>query len=100
MKCVFYCDIKFSNVFFDVDFNFYFGDFGLVCLVDYCCKEKMIMVVGILGYMVLEMLYMGKVLKEIDVYVFGVLVLEVVIGRKFLWMQDEEGFEMLVDSVW
>lgn len=58
------------------------------------------MVAGTLGYMAPEMLHTGKASKETDVYAFGVLALEVVTGRKPLRMQDEEGFEMLVDSVW
>lgn len=40
--------------------------------------------VGIFGYMVFEMLFIGKVIKEIDVYSFGVLMFEVVCGKKFV----------------
>lgn len=56
----------------------------------------MMYVVGIVGYMVFELVKIGRVFVEMDVYSFGVFVLEVVCGRKLI----EEGREGIVEWMW
>lgn len=79
-----YRDIKVGNVLFDVEFNGKFGDFGLVKLYEYGINSGIIRVVGIFGYLVLELIRIGKFMMSFDVFVFGVLMLEVVCGRRFI----------------
>jgi serine/threonine protein kinase len=100
-QCVLHRDIKASNVMLDADFNAHLGDFGLARLIDHQKVEKTTVAAGTLGYMAPEMPYTGKATKETDVYSFGVLVLEVVCGRRAFdtWQTEPEDL-MLVDSVW
>jgi interleukin-1 receptor-associated kinase 1 len=100
-QCVLHRDIKASNVMLDADFNAHLGDFGLARLIDHQKVEKTTVAAGTLGYMAPEMPYTGKATKETDVYSFGVLVLEVVCGRRAIdtWQTEPQDL-MLVDSVW
>jgi serine/threonine protein kinase len=60
-----------------------------------------VLMAGTLWYMAPEMHYTGKATKESDVYSFGILVLEVVCGRKpvNLQIQDAEENFLLVQTV-
>nr|AMH40475.1 G-type lectin-domain containing receptor kinase 3 [Pohlia nutans] len=98
-QCVLHRDIKSSNVLLDADFNAHLGDFGLARLIDHEKMEKTTMMAGTLGYMAPEMPYTGKATKETDVYSFGVLVLEVVCGKKPVDSYEHEDV-VLLHRVW
>lgn len=99
VQCVLHRDVKSSNVMLDANFNAYLGDFGLARLIDHHKLEKTTLLAGTLGYMAPEMQYTGRATKESDVYAFGILVLEVVCGRRPLTMQEDDT-AVLLDSVW
>jgi serine/threonine protein kinase len=77
-------DIKASNIMLDLDYTAKLGDFGLVRTVQkrnethHSTKE----IAGTPGYMAPESFLTGRATVETDVYAFGVLVLEVVCGRR------------------
>lgn len=98
VQCILHRDVKSSNVMLDADFNAYLGDFGLARLIDHHKLEKTTLLAGTLGYMAPEMQYTGRATKETDVYAFGILLLEVVCGRRPLTMKEEDA--ILLDSVW
>ncbi|KAK2454487.1 putative L-type lectin-domain containing receptor kinase S.5 [Trifolium repens] len=77
-------DIKASNIMLDLDYTAKLGDFGLARTVQkrnethHSTKE----IAGTPGYMAPESFLTGRATVETDVYAFGVLVLEVVCGRR------------------
>ncbi|XP_061356240.1 probable L-type lectin-domain containing receptor kinase S.5 [Gastrolobium bilobum] len=83
-KRVLHRDIKASNIMLDSEFNAKLGDFGLARTIEkrnethHSTKE----IAGTPGYMAPETFLTGRATVETDVYAFGVLVLEVVCGRR------------------
>lgn len=89
-------DIKASNVLLDKDMNGRLGDFGLARLHSHGQIASTTKLVGTVGYMAPEVIKTGRASTETDVYMFGVLILEVMCGRRPL----EEGKPPLVEWVW
>lgn len=102
VQCVLHRDIKASNIMLDENFEARLGDFGLARLVDHQKVEKTTLLAGTLGYMAPEMQHTGRATKETDLFAFGILVLEVVCGRKPLNTNPDcnLGDYVLLDSVW
>ncbi|KAF8400650.1 hypothetical protein HHK36_013949 [Tetracentron sinense] len=89
-------DVKPNNVMLDSEYNAHLGDFGLARLLQ---NETSVTtrLAGTPGYLAPECGYTGKATPECDVYSFGIVVLEVVCGRRVLGGVEEES---LVDYVW
>ncbi|KAJ3700271.1 hypothetical protein LUZ61_003976 [Rhynchospora tenuis] len=75
-------DVKSSNVLLGSDLNAKLGDFGLARLYEHGTNPHTTHVIGTLGYMAPELSYTGKATTSSDVFAFGMLVLEVVCGRR------------------
>ncbi|CAI8584666.1 unnamed protein product [Vicia faba] len=92
-KRVLHRDIKTSNIMLDLDYNAKLGDFGLARTIQkrdethHSTKE----IAGTPGYMAPETFLTGRATMETDVYAFGVLVLEVVCGKRpgNMYAQDD-----------
>ncbi|KAM6572550.1 hypothetical protein CsatA_016630 [Cannabis sativa] len=89
-------DIKASNVLLDKDMTARLGDFGLAKMHHHEKLASTTIVVGTVGYMAPEVVQTGRVSAQTDVFGFGVLVLEVVSGRRPI----QEGLPGLVHWVW
>lgn len=89
-------DIKASNVLLDKDMHARLGDFGLARMHHHGRLAGTTIVVGTVGYMAPEVVQTGRASVQTDVYGFGILVLEVVCGRRPI----EEGKPGLVEWVW
>ncbi|XP_050268458.1 probable L-type lectin-domain containing receptor kinase S.5 isoform X3 [Quercus robur] len=89
-------DIKPNNVMLDSDFNAHLGDFGLARILQNDASVTT-MLAGTPGYLAPEMGFIGKATPESDVYSFGMVVLEVVCGKRSKDIMDEHG---LVHYVW
>ncbi|CAM8965329.1 unnamed protein product [Rhodiola kirilowii] len=75
-------DIKSSNVLLDNDLNAKIADFGLVRCFGADQSHLSTGIAGTLGYMAPEYLVRGQLTEKADVYSFGVLLIEIVCGRR------------------
>ncbi|KAF3451470.1 hypothetical protein FNV43_RR07565 [Rhamnella rubrinervis] len=89
-------DIKASNVLLDKEMNGRLGDFGLARMHGHGQLLRTTRVVGTVGYLAPEVVRSGRASAQTDVFGFGVLILEVMCGRRPI----EEGKPPLVEWVW
>lgn len=97
LHLVLHRDIKSSNILLDSDMCGRLGDFGLAKLYKHGQAPMMTRLVGTVGYMAPELVKAGPT-KASDIYSFGVVVLEVVCGRRPTELQSEDELA-LVDWV-
>uniref|UniRef100_J3LV71 Protein kinase domain-containing protein n=1 Tax=Oryza brachyantha TaxID=4533 RepID=J3LV71_ORYBR len=91
-------DVKASNILLDSSFHARLGDFGLACTVAGNRNSFSGDVAGTFGYIASDYAMNCKATKQTDIYAFGVLVLEIVTGRKA--MLNDAQFVHITDWVW
>ncbi|KAK4757188.1 hypothetical protein SAY87_007315 [Trapa incisa] len=91
-------DIKSSNILLTDDFKPKVSDFGLAMWASTTSPFLQADLVGTFGYLAPEYFMSGKVSDRIDVYSYGVVVLELLSGRKPIYSEASKGQESLV--VW
>ena len=102
---IIHCDIKPQNVLLDSNYTAKIADFGLAKLLKKDQTRTSTNVRGTMGYMAPEWLKNAPVTTKVDVYSYGVMLLEIIFCRKHLELhriEDEEtgGDDMiLVDWV-
>ncbi|KAJ9554555.1 hypothetical protein OSB04_018600 [Centaurea solstitialis] len=93
---IIHLDIKPQNILLDDDFNAKIADFGLAKLVNRNQTQVMTNMRGTPGYLAPEWLS-SVITEKVDVYSFGIVLLEVLCGRKiFDISQPEESRHLLV----
>ncbi|XP_043712717.1 L-type lectin-domain containing receptor kinase IV.2-like [Telopea speciosissima] len=92
-------DVKSSNVILDKELNGRLGDFGLARLYDHGSHPKTTHVVGTFGYLAPENFWSGKAKPSVDVFAFGVFLLEVACGRRPIEPQASEECIVLMEWV-
>ncbi|TQD83175.1 hypothetical protein C1H46_031280 [Malus baccata] len=75
-------DIKLSNILLDEEFMAKIADFGLARMFPEDKTHISTAIAGTLGYMAPEYIVRGKLTEKADVYSFGVLVIEVICGKR------------------
>ncbi|PNY15829.1 receptor-like serine/threonine-protein kinase ALE2-like protein [Trifolium pratense] len=98
--CVIHRDFKASNILLENNFHAKVADFGLAKLAPegraYYLSTR---VMGTFGYVAPEYAMTGHLLVKSDVYSYGVVLLELLIGRKPVDMSQPTGQENLVTWV-
>ncbi|RLM61395.1 putative receptor-like protein kinase [Panicum miliaceum] len=88
-------DIKSSNILLDSDFNAKISDFGLAINGGNHNKD-VIKPSGTFGYVAPEYLLDGQLTEKSDVYAFGVVLFELLLGRKPVEMIGESHCQSIV----
>ncbi|XP_014490660.1 lectin-domain containing receptor kinase VI.3-like [Vigna radiata var. radiata] len=81
-QVVIHRDVKTSNILIDGNLSARLGDFGLARLYNHGQVSHTTRVVGTIGYIAPELTRTGKASTRTDVYAFGVVLLEVVTGKR------------------
>ncbi|CAJ2636732.1 unnamed protein product [Trifolium pratense] len=91
-------DIKTSNILLDSQFNAKVADFGLArMLIKAGQSNTMSAVIGSFGYMAPEYVQTTKVNEKIDVFSFGVILLELATGKEATYGDE---YSSLVEWSW
>ncbi|CBI27111.3 hypothetical protein VitviT2T_000204 [Vitis vinifera] len=90
-------DIKSSNILLNYNFEAQVSDFGLAKLALDADTHVTTRVMGTFGYMAPEYASSGKLTEKSDVFSFGVVLLELITGRKPVDASQPVGDESLVE---
>ncbi|XP_057478614.1 proline-rich receptor-like protein kinase PERK9 [Actinidia eriantha] len=90
-------DIKSANILLDNNFEARVSDFGLAKLAFDVNSHITTRVMGTFGYMAPEYASSGKLTEKSDVFSFGVVLLELITGRKSVDPSQPLGDESLVE---
>ncbi|KAJ0726481.1 putative protein kinase RLK-Pelle-SD-2b family [Helianthus annuus] len=82
LEWVLHCDVKPHNILLDGNYNPKVVDFGLSKLLDRGDKKSRFLTIrGTRGYMAPEWVFKLPITSKVDVYSYGVVVLEMITGR-------------------
>ncbi|XP_076957100.1 putative receptor protein kinase ZmPK1 [Bidens hawaiensis] len=97
LEWVLHCDVKPQNILLDANYNPKVADFGLSKLFDQGVTENSIFsrIRGTRGYMAPEWVFNLPITSKVDVYSYGMVVLEMIAGRSPTYDQLPDDNERL-----
>lgn len=95
-RAVIHRDVKSSNILLSDDFEPQLSDFGLASWGSSSSHITCTDVAGTFGYLAPEYFMHGKVTDKVDVYAFGVVLLELLSNRKPISNESPKGHESLI----
>ncbi|PIA25481.1 hypothetical protein AQUCO_11300001v1 [Aquilegia coerulea] len=98
--CIIHRDIKSSNILLDDHFQPRIADFGLARLLPEDQTHINTRFAGTLGYTAPEYVINGQLSSRVDTYSYGVVVLEIISGRRSNDLQLEPFTEYLLELAW
>ncbi|KAJ4833391.1 hypothetical protein Tsubulata_028193 [Turnera subulata] len=93
-------DLKSSNILLGDDFRAKVSDFGLVKLAPDGEKSVVTRLAGTFGYLAPEYAVMGKITTKVDVFSYGVVLMELLTGLTALDEERSEETRYLVEWFW
>ncbi|XP_014520378.1 G-type lectin S-receptor-like serine/threonine-protein kinase LECRK2 [Vigna radiata var. radiata] len=99
---IIHCDIKPENVLLDANYTAKISDFGLSKLLNKDQTRTVTKLRGTMGYMAPEWLKSAPITAKVDIYSFGVMLLEIICCRRHVEIcedgKDSEDYDVVLAS--